>query len=170
MWGQNKALKFWTCVVNGHGWSYRKILVHFWGWSIHAANCDNVGHRMVYIQWDLMLKVSKFLWRMRYFSHSWSNGSWGFWFVQRQDVHLKQVRDHRDLIRHSYPIPEFGESVLYLHCCGYLLQASKLERQKSSPTYKDLDFIDHHPEGIGLESDTYSALIKTIQRDCRVSR
>jgi len=50
-----------------------------------------------------------------------------------------------------------------------MLQASKLERQKGSPTYKDLDFIDHHPEGIGLESDTYSALIKTIQRDCRVS-
>jgi 1-phosphatidylinositol-4-phosphate 5-kinase len=43
-----------------------------------------------------------------------------------------------------------------------------MERQKSSPTYKDLDFIDHHPEGIGLEADTYAALIKTIQRDCRV--
>lgn len=47
-------------------------------------------------------------------------------------------------------------------------QASKLERSKSSPTYKDLDFIEHHPEGIFLEADTYGALVKTIQRDCRV--
>lgn len=28
--------------------------------------------------------------------------------------------------------------------------------------------MEHHPEGIFLESDTYNALIKTIQRDCRV--
>ncbi|XP_011497151.1 PREDICTED: probable phosphatidylinositol phosphate kinase DDB_G0267588 [Ceratosolen solmsi marchali] len=47
-------------------------------------------------------------------------------------------------------------------------KASKSERSKHSPTYKDLDFMDHHTEGIFLESDTFSALIKTIQRDCRV--
>ncbi|CAL7946172.1 unnamed protein product [Xylocopa violacea] len=50
----------------------------------------------------------------------------------------------------------------------YKRKASKLERSKSSPTYKDLDFMEHHPEGIFLEADTYSALVKTIQRDCRV--
>lgn len=49
-----------------------------------------------------------------------------------------------------------------------VIQASKSERQKRSPTYKDLDFMEHHPEGILLEADTYNALIKTIQRDCRV--
>lgn len=28
--------------------------------------------------------------------------------------------------------------------------------------------MEHHPNGISLEADTYAALIKTIQRDCRV--
>lgn len=50
----------------------------------------------------------------------------------------------------------------------YKRKANKSERQKSSPTYKDLDFIEHHPEGIFLEADTFTALIKTMQRDCRV--
>lgn len=47
-------------------------------------------------------------------------------------------------------------------------KASKAERQKSSPTFKDLDFMEHHPNGIFLETDTYNALMKTIQRDCMV--
>ncbi|XP_034946774.1 phosphatidylinositol 4-phosphate 5-kinase type-1 alpha isoform X6 [Chelonus insularis] len=50
----------------------------------------------------------------------------------------------------------------------YKRKASKSERSKKSPTYKDLDFMEHHPEGIFLEADTYGALVKTIQRDCRV--
>lgn len=28
--------------------------------------------------------------------------------------------------------------------------------------------MEHHPEGILMEADTYNALVKTIQRDCRV--
>ena len=28
--------------------------------------------------------------------------------------------------------------------------------------------MEIHPEGISLEADTYNALIKTIERDCRV--
>ncbi|XP_030385759.1 phosphatidylinositol 4-phosphate 5-kinase type-1 alpha isoform X4 [Scaptodrosophila lebanonensis] len=47
-------------------------------------------------------------------------------------------------------------------------KASKAERAKKSPTYKDLDFMEQHPNGIFLEAETYSALIKTIQRDCTV--
>ncbi|XP_011202101.2 phosphatidylinositol 4-phosphate 5-kinase type-1 alpha [Bactrocera dorsalis] len=47
-------------------------------------------------------------------------------------------------------------------------KASKGERSKKSPTYKDLDFMEHHPNGLFLEAETYSALIKTIQRDCTV--
>ncbi len=29
--------------------------------------------------------------------------------------------------------------------------------------------MEHHAEGLLLEADTYTALVKTIQRDCRVS-
>lgn len=50
----------------------------------------------------------------------------------------------------------------------YKRKASKHERAKESPTLKDLDFMDIHPDGITLEKETYDALIKTIQRDCRV--
>uniref|UniRef100_A0A672PML7 Phosphatidylinositol 4-phosphate 5-kinase type-1 alpha-like n=1 Tax=Sinocyclocheilus grahami TaxID=75366 RepID=A0A672PML7_SINGR len=47
-------------------------------------------------------------------------------------------------------------------------RASPKERAKNLPTCKDLDFMQDIPEGILLESDHYSALCKTIQRDCRV--
>ncbi|CAM6031949.1 unnamed protein product, partial [Sphagnum compactum] len=50
----------------------------------------------------------------------------------------------------------------------YRRKADKYERQKDSPTYKDLDFIEHHPNGLQLESEKFDALIKTIERDCRV--
>lgn len=50
----------------------------------------------------------------------------------------------------------------------YKRKANKSEKSKSSPTYKDLDFMEIHPNGILLEADTYNALIRTIQRDCRV--
>ncbi|CAK9292999.1 unnamed protein product [Gordionus sp. m RMFG-2023] len=50
----------------------------------------------------------------------------------------------------------------------YNRKASKYERLKNTPTYKDLDFMEKHPQGIMLEPDTYDALIKTLKRDCLV--
>ncbi|XP_024129976.1 phosphatidylinositol 4-phosphate 5-kinase type-1 gamma isoform X2 [Oryzias melastigma] len=50
----------------------------------------------------------------------------------------------------------------------YKRRASKKEREKSKPTFKDLDFLSDVPEGLNLDQDTYSALVKTLQRDCLV--
>ncbi|ETE61119.1 Phosphatidylinositol-4-phosphate 5-kinase type-1 gamma, partial [Ophiophagus hannah] len=52
----------------------------------------------------------------------------------------------------------------------YKRRASKKEKDKSSPTYKDLDFMQDMPEGIMLDADTFNALVKTLQRDCLLER
>ncbi|NXU49743.1 PI51C kinase, partial [Turnix velox] len=50
----------------------------------------------------------------------------------------------------------------------YKRRASKKEKEKSSPTYKDLDFMQDMPDGLMLDADTFNALEKTLHRDCLV--
>ncbi|NXG06955.1 PI51B kinase, partial [Sakesphorus luctuosus] len=50
----------------------------------------------------------------------------------------------------------------------YKRRASRKEREKSNPTFKDLDFLQDIHEGLYFDSETHSALMKTLQRDCRV--
>merc|ERR1719237_924550 len=48
----------------------------------------------------------------------------------------------------------------------YKRKASKRERAKSSPTFKDLDFMEMYPDGIYLSDSIYQSLENSIQRDC----
>ncbi|XP_067886658.1 phosphatidylinositol-4-phosphate 5-kinase, type I, beta a isoform X3 [Heterodontus francisci] len=50
----------------------------------------------------------------------------------------------------------------------YKRRASRKEREKDIPTFKDLDFIQDTQDGLFFDTETYNALIKTLQRDCRV--
>lgn len=49
----------------------------------------------------------------------------------------------------------------------YKRRASRKERENACPTYKDLDFVDMQ-DGLYFDPETHSALMKTLQRDCRV--
>ncbi|XP_068188822.1 phosphatidylinositol 4-phosphate 5-kinase type-1 alpha-like [Antennarius striatus] len=48
----------------------------------------------------------------------------------------------------------------------YKRRASAKEREKTVPTYKDLDFMQDLHEGLLMDGDKYNAVCKTIHRDC----
>lgn len=50
----------------------------------------------------------------------------------------------------------------------YKRKASRQERAKSHPTFKDLDFLELHPDGLQLEERHYENIISSIRRDCMV--
>lgn len=50
----------------------------------------------------------------------------------------------------------------------YKRKANRQERLKNHPTFKDLDFLEQHPEGIQLEERHYENIIGSIRRDCMV--
>merc|ERR1719187_273830 len=49
----------------------------------------------------------------------------------------------------------------------YKRKASRKERNKANPTFKDLDFMEMYPNGILLQPELYTSLMDTIERDCR---
>jgi 1-phosphatidylinositol-4-phosphate 5-kinase len=50
----------------------------------------------------------------------------------------------------------------------YKRKASRTERAKAHPTFKDLDFLEQHPDGLQLEEKDYDNIISSIRRDCMV--
>lgn len=50
----------------------------------------------------------------------------------------------------------------------YKRKASRAERSKQTPTFKDLDFLEEHPDGIILDEKYYDNIVSSLKRDCLV--
>ena len=50
----------------------------------------------------------------------------------------------------------------------YGRRASIKEKRKSSPTFKDLDFLQMFPSGLSLSTEMRDKFINTLRRDCTV--
>lgn len=50
----------------------------------------------------------------------------------------------------------------------YKRKASKAELAKAKPTYKDLDFLEEHKDGLILDEKNYDNIISSLRRDCLI--
>jgi 1-phosphatidylinositol-4-phosphate 5-kinase len=50
----------------------------------------------------------------------------------------------------------------------YKRKASKTELAKKSPTYKDIDFLEEHKDGLILDERHYENIISSLKRDCLI--
>ena len=50
----------------------------------------------------------------------------------------------------------------------YKRKASKTELAKKCPTYKDLDFLEEHKDGLVLDEKHYENVISSLKRDCLI--
>uniref|UniRef100_T1GU46 PIPK domain-containing protein n=1 Tax=Megaselia scalaris TaxID=36166 RepID=T1GU46_MEGSC len=104
---------------------------------------------------------------LRELSNPGASGS--IFYLTDDDEFIIKTVQHKEVAMNNLLPSDVKMHLKYdLKGSTYKRKASKAERQKSSPTFKDLDFMEHHPNGIFLEADTYQALIRTMQRDCRV--
>lgn len=90
---------------------------------------------------------------------------YGLYCIQAGGKNIRMVVMNNLLPRHLKMHLKFD-----LKGSTFKRKASKYEREKKSPTFKDLDMLSDMPEGIVLEPDIYAAFIKTMQRDCLVLR
>uniref|UniRef100_A0A1A8IGW1 Phosphatidylinositol-4-phosphate 5-kinase, type I, alpha, a n=4 Tax=Nothobranchius TaxID=28779 RepID=A0A1A8IGW1_NOTKU len=86
---------------------------------------------------------------------------YGLYCVQAAGKNIRIV-----VMNNLLPSPVQMHQKFDLKGSTYKRRASPKEKEKAVPTYKDLDFIQDMQEGILLEGDKYSAVCKTIQRDC----
>jgi 1-phosphatidylinositol-4-phosphate 5-kinase len=50
----------------------------------------------------------------------------------------------------------------------YKRKASKTELAKKSPTFKDIDFLEQHKDGLILDEKHYENIISSLKRDCLI--
>ncbi|XP_039256164.2 phosphatidylinositol 4-phosphate 5-kinase type-1 alpha-like isoform X1 [Styela clava] len=90
---------------------------------------------------------------------------YGLYCIQTSGKNIRIVVMNNLLPRHLKMHMKFD-----LKGSTFKRKASKAERAKSSPTFKDLDILTDLPDGITMEQDIHAAFMKTMQRDCLVLR
>ncbi|KAI0987540.1 hypothetical protein GJ496_011711 [Pomphorhynchus laevis] len=89
----------------------------------------------------------------------------GFYCYQRMDKNIRVV-----VMNNLVPSDANVTERYDLKGSRYKRKANDKEKQKLTPTLKDLDFLENYPRGILLESFVYDTLISILKRDLRVLR